>query len=112
MKWGDLGRFCVDQAQELLKSCQVRMICNKHEVADRLVTREGLGIRTIFLIGILESRDDKGKVPPHKSFHKCASFHVVQSEQVSLEVVSDERPKIGTGKEIDIQHHHKARSRV
>ena len=90
------------------------MIYNEREAADRFVTREGLGICTTLLVGILESRDDKGKIPSHKPFHKYTSVHVFHSQPkpVSLELAFNERPEISTGNEIDIQHHHKFRSRV
>ena len=83
-------------------------------MTDRLVAREGLGIHTILLLGILESRDDKGKAPLHKPFHKHASLHVIrsQSKQMNLQVVFYERPEIGTGNKINIQHHHKTCSGV
>lgn len=74
--------------------------------------REGIGIYTIPLVGIFESGDDKGKVPLYKTFHKLASFVHSQSKQVGPQVVLNEGPKIGTGKKIDIQHHHKIRSRI
>ena len=90
------------------------MICEKHEVADRLVTREGVRIRTILLPGILESGNHKGEVPLYKPFHEPASAWVVRSQpkQVILQAVFDERPKVGTGKKIDVQHHNKVRSGV
>ena len=92
---------------------QVRMVCDKRELADRLVTGEGFGIRAIFLPGILESGNDKSEVPLHEPFHKRASFHVSsQPMQVSLQVVFNERSKIGAGNEIDIQHHHKLGSSI
>lgn len=104
----------MDQIKKLLWDCQIRMICNKHEATDRLVTREGFRIHAILLPGILESRDDKGKVPLYKPFHELASVRVIhsQSKEVILQVALDERPKIGTRNKIDIQHHHKVRACV
>jgi len=88
------------------------MVCDRHEVADCFVTREGVRIRTIFLFDIFESRDDESKVPLCKTFHKLASFVYSKPKQVVPQVVFNEGPKIGTRNKIDIQHHHIVRSSV
>lgn len=92
----------------------MRMICNKYEVADRLVMWEGFRIQTILLSGILESWYHKGEVPSYKAFHEFSGACIIRfrSTQVILQVVFYEGSKVGTGNEVHVQHHYKVGSRI